>query len=144
MLAFEGIKQAIFFLHVQKDEKLFSSTLGSRLDMTTYLIFPMISAVAVTSEDSQSRSFNPGGKAVGWEWIASLNLPMKAQQIAEEALIKVKADSLGEEKRRSLILDPAHLSLTMHESVGHPTELDRCTWAGKPILLAFLLQHQRN
>ncbi len=39
--------------------------------------------------------------------------------------MKVKADSLTTEERRDLLLDPIHLSLTMHESVGHPTELDR-------------------
>jgi TldD protein len=54
-----------------------------------------------------------------------LDLINIAKQIAEEALIKVKADTLGEEQRRALILDPNHLGLTMHESVGHATELDR-------------------
>jgi TldD protein len=39
--------------------------------------------------------------------------------------MKVHADSLGAEERRTLLLDPIHMSLTMHESVGHPTELDR-------------------
>jgi TldD protein len=48
-----------------------------------------------------------------------------AHSIAQEAITKVKAETLTEEKRRTLILDPNHLGLTMHESVGHPTELDR-------------------
>ncbi|PKN80903.1 MAG: TldD/PmbA family protein [Candidatus Cloacimonetes bacterium HGW-Cloacimonetes-1] len=125
MLAFDGIKQALFYLIMNKDEKLFASTLGTRLNITTAFIDPMITAVAVCDGDSQSRTFDEGGRAVGWEWIESLNLLDKAKQIAEEALIKVKADNLGAEQRRSLILDPNHLGLTMHESVGHPTELDR-------------------
>lgn len=125
MLAFEGIKRAMFYLIMHRDEKFFGSTLGTRLETNTQWITPMISATAVFAGDSQSRSFNEGGKAVGWEWIESLNLTEKAKQVAEEALIKVKADPLGPEQRRTLILDPIHLGLTMHESVGHPTELDR-------------------
>ncbi|MDD4277778.1 MAG: TldD/PmbA family protein, partial [Candidatus Cloacimonetes bacterium] len=93
--------------------------------LTSQFIDPMIIATAIHDGDSQSRTFDEGGRAVGWEWIQSLNLIEKAKQIAQEALIKVKAESLGLETRRTLILDPNHLGLTMHESVGHPTELDR-------------------
>lgn len=125
MMAYEGIRQAVFYLIQHKDEKLFASTLGTRLDLTTQFIDPMIIATAIHEGDSQSRTFDEGGRAVGWEWIESLNLTEKAKQIAEEALIKVKAEVLGPEQRRSLILDPNHLGLTMHESVGHATELDR-------------------
>lgn len=125
MLAFEGIKQASFHIIQHKDEKLFASTLGTRLDITYSFIDPVITATAVYGGDSQSRTFDEGGRAVGWEWIEGMDLTEKAKQIAEEALIKVKADTLGPEERRSLILDPNHLGLTMHESVGHPTELDR-------------------
>lgn len=125
MLAFKGVKRAMFYLIMHRDEKFFGSTLGTRLETNTQWITPMITATAVHEGDSQSRSFNEGGKAIGWEWIESLNLTEKAKQIAEEALIKVKAEPLGPEARRTLILDPIHLGLTMHESVGHPTELDR-------------------
>jgi TldD protein len=125
LLAHEGIRRAMFYLVMHKDEKLFASTLGTRLELNTQWIDPMIMAMAVHENDSQGRTFDEGGRAVGWEWIESLNLTEKAKQIAEEALIKVKADTLGPEQRRSLILDPNHLGLTMHESVGHPTELDR-------------------
>ena len=125
MLAYEGIKQARSLLIMHKDEKLFANTLGTRLDLSTHFINPVITAVAVTEDDSQSRTFDEGGRAIGWEWILELVLINIAKQIAEEALIKVKADTLGEEQRRALILDPNHLGLTMHESVGHATELDR-------------------
>lgn len=125
MLSYEGIKRAMFYLIMHRDEKFFGSTLGTRLETNTQWITPMITATAIYEGDSQSRSFNEGGKATGWEWIESLNLTEKAKQVAEEALIKVKAETLGPEERRTLILDPIHLGLTMHESVGHPTELDR-------------------
>jgi TldD protein len=125
LLGYEGIKQAMFMLECTKDEKLFGSTCGTRLDLHTVYLEPTFRATAVTPQDSQSRSFRDGGVACGWEYIDSLDLLEKAEKVAEEALMKVKADSLGAEERRTLILDPIHLGLTMHESVGHPTELDR-------------------
>lgn len=125
MKNYDGIKQAVFYLLMNKDEKLFASTLGTRLDITTQFINPMVTATAVNDSDSQSRTFDEGGRAVGWEWIEELDLLGRSKQIAEEALMKVNAGSLGPEARRTLILDPNHLGLTMHESVGHPTELDR-------------------
>ena len=125
MMAFEGIAQTSFHMIMHKDEKLFASTLGTRLEISHQFIDPVITATAIYDGDSQSRTFDEGGRAVGWEWIESMDLTEKAKQIAEEALMKVKADTLSPEKRRTLILDPNHLGLTMHESVGHPTELDR-------------------
>lgn len=125
MMNYEGIRQAVFYLLMHKDEKLFASTLGTRLDINTQFINPLITATAVMDGDSQSRTFDEGGRATGWEWVTALDLTEKAKQIAEEAIIKVKADTLKEEARRTLILDPNHLGLTMHESVGHATELDR-------------------
>ena len=125
MLNYAEIKLAIFMLESRKDEKLFASTIGSRLDIKTVYIEPTFIATAVAEGDSQSRTFSHGGQARGWEWVRSLNLTDKAVQVAEEAIMKVHADSLGAEERRDLILDPNHMALTMHESVGHPTELDR-------------------
>jgi len=125
MLGYNEIKQAMFVLETSKNEKLFGSTLGTRLDISTVYIDPTFQATAVTAKDSQSRSFREGGVASGWEYIDNLDLEEKAEKVAEEAIMKVKADSLGSEERRTLILDPIHMSLTMHESVGHPTELDR-------------------
>lgn len=125
MLNYKDIKQAIFIMRSQKDEKLFASTLGTHLKIMSVYTYPMFQATAVSDSDSQSRSFNDGARAAGWEWVRGLNLLEKAEKVAEEAQIKVHAETLGAERRRSLILDPINLSLTMHESVGHPTELDR-------------------
>ncbi len=125
LLNHQGMVQAMFVLLCQTDEKKFASTIGTRLDIKTTFVDPMIRATAVAAGDSQSRTFDPGGQAYGWEYIKALNLLEKASQIAEEAIMKTHAATLGEERRMELILDPYHLGLTMHESVGHPTELDR-------------------
>ena len=125
LLRYEGIKQAMFVLECVRDEKQYGSTLGSRLNLSNIYIDPSFRATAVTAQDSQSRSFRDGGVAAGWEYIEEMNILEKAEKIAEEAIMKVKADSLGADERRTLILDPIHMALTIHESVGHPTELDR-------------------
>ncbi len=125
MLNYNQIKKTFVYFQTQNDEKLFASTIGTRLDIDTTFINPVFVAFASNDTDTQSRQFNEGGKAIGWEWIDSLNLIDKADQVAQEAITKVNAETLSEEKSRTLILDHNHLGLTMHESVGHPTELDR-------------------
>lgn len=125
LLSYAGIRVATFNMYCQADHKLFGSTLGSRLDITTGFISPYLAATAVTDNDSQTRALQYEGGAYGWEFVIGKNYPQKAHQLAEEALMKVHADTLGEEQRRTLIIDPSNLGLTMHESVGHPTELDR-------------------
>ncbi|HOQ79942.1 MAG TPA: TldD/PmbA family protein [Candidatus Cloacimonadota bacterium] len=125
MMNLKEIKKANSFFRAQKDEKLFASTIGTRLDINTLYINPQITAIAISDYDSQSRTFDEGGRGVGWEWIEQLDLLEKSRYVAEEAVMKLNSDELKEEKRRTLVLDPNHLGLTMHESVGHPTELDR-------------------
>jgi TldD protein len=85
---------------------------------------PIVTAVAVSGEDSQDRSFQGGARAAGWEYIEDCDLTGLAPRLAAEAVLKTEAEETPT-GRFDLVLDPMHLSLTMHESVGHPTELDR-------------------
>ncbi|MCD4650402.1 MAG: TldD/PmbA family protein [Candidatus Cloacimonetes bacterium] len=125
LMNYEAIKQAMFHIISQNDLKTFANTEGSRIEMNTTFVSPMLIATAVANEDSQSRAYNLGGKNAGWEYVNGMNFLENADRVAREAIMKCHADTLGEPQRRSLLLDPIHLGLTMHESVGHPTELDR-------------------
>src|SRR5262249_45584201 len=60
----------------------------------------------------------------GWEHVVESSLKKDARPAAEDAVRKLKSESVAPGKR-DLILAPSHLWLTIHESVGHPTELDR-------------------
>jgi TldD protein len=60
----------------------------------------------------------------GWEYVTSLNLVENARKWGEEASEKLKAKPV-EVGRYDLVLHPSHLWLTIHESIAHPTELDR-------------------
>jgi len=125
LMNYESVKQAMFFIISQNDRKIFANTEGSHIEMNTTFVNPSLSATAVANKDSQSRTYSHGGKNAGWEFINGMNFMGNADRVANEAIMKCYAETLGEPVRRSLILDPGHLGLTMHESVGHPTELDR-------------------
>jgi TldD protein len=126
LLSYQDIKQARAMIISQNDDKILMNTDGSHLKINTTYVYPSYTAVAVNQEDSQSRSYNPGATAAGWEHVINLRLLENADRVAREAIMKLNADSLpSDSKRRDLVLNPDHLALTMHESVGHPTELDR-------------------
>ncbi len=125
IMNYEQIRQAMFVIRAETNRKQIVSTLGTDLDIQTTYMAPMLFATAVANGDSQSRSYQIGGRNMGWEMMDQMDFPGNASRVAEEAIQKCYAGELGEETRRDLLLDPQHLSLTMHESVGHPTELDR-------------------
>ncbi len=125
IMNYEPIRQAMFVLRAENTHKQIVSTLGTDLELETTWVAPMLVATAVANNDSQSRMYHVGGRNMGWELIDQMDFPGNAPRVAEQAIQKCYAGTLGEEKRRDLLLDPMHLSLTMHESVGHPTELDR-------------------
>jgi len=60
----------------------------------------------------------------GYEYFRGIDFNTNAERIAAQAREQLLRE-VCETGKTALILDPEHLSLTMHESVGHPTELDR-------------------
>jgi len=60
----------------------------------------------VGNNDSQSRSFNLGGYAGGWEYVLGLNLLNEAPRVAEEAIMKLEAEVLTEEKNATCFWIP--------------------------------------
>jgi TldD protein len=72
----------------------------------------------------ETRSLDVSPMGSGYEYVDQSNLIEQAPVIAAEAVQKLTAKSV-EPGSKDLILHPSHLWLTIHESVGHPTELDR-------------------
>lgn len=124
MLAVPGVVRTFGFLHVTRLRRVIANTDGSWLDLTNTFVEPMLLCTAAVDGESQDRSYGRGGRQAGWEWVRTIDLPGNATRQAEEAVMKCKAET-APPGRYDLVLDPMHLSLTMHESVGHPTELDR-------------------
>lgn len=111
-------------LWFQRVRRVIGTTQGTLVSSNLTFTQPTIMAFAVHGDDMQSRGFQEGVRIAGWEWVEEADLLHWAEKCREEAIMKVKA-SEGPAGVMDLVLDGTHLSLTMHESVGHPTESDR-------------------
>src|SRR5215204_199691 len=111
-------------LQLLREEKTLATTDGTLVTQTYVRVGPQFSATAIGDGDFQSYSEELAPRGSGWEYIESLNMPGNAEKWASLAAEKLSAKSV-EVGRYDLILDPTNLWLTIHESIGHPTELDR-------------------
>ena len=87
-----------------------------------------IEAIAVADGDMQRRSypnsFRGHVKAAGYEHIRTLGLIEEAERIGAEAVALLSAPECPSEVT-TLVLDSGQMELQIHESIGHPIELDR-------------------
>ena len=118
------VNSILFFV---KQERQFASTEGSVIDQTFIRSWPLFTATAVAPDfsDFQNRQGSeaaPMGR--GYEYVVQCDLPGNARKWAEQAAEKLKAKPV-EVGKYDLVLAPSNLWLTIHESIGHPTELDR-------------------
>src|SRR5689334_1829640 len=125
-LKVKGVRFVNSGLLFVKEDRNFASTEGSVIAQTivrTAIPF-QITAVSPDFSDFQSRTnvVAPAGR--GWEYVLEQDLVGNAPKWAEEAVNKLGAKSV-EVGRYDLVLHPTHLWLTIHESIAHPTELDR-------------------
>ena len=111
-------------LWARRDRKLFVSTEGTRLEFDLLAVQGEFTATARYDGRFASRSFATPHLRTGYELIEAANFMAQAPRIAFQAVEKVKASAVRP-GLYDLVLDPEHLSLTMHESCGHPSELDR-------------------
>jgi len=107
-----------------REEKTLATTDGTLTTQTFVRVGPQFNATAIAEGDFQSYNEELAPRGQGWEYIESLNLPGNAERWASLAAEKLTARSVAP-GRYDLILDPTNLWLTIHESIGHPTELDR-------------------
>ncbi len=107
-----------------REEKTLATSEGTLVTQTFYRIAPSFSATAIGNGDFQTYNEELAPRGEGWEYVTSLDMATNAERWAARAAEKLTARSV-EVGRYDLILDPRNLWLTIHESVGHPTELDR-------------------
>ncbi len=103
-----------------------ANTFGSRIIQSRVRLQPGF-AVTVTDEKTGRFAEREGSvppRGGGWEHVTSLALTADAARAVEEAREKLAAPSV-EPGRKDLVIAPSNLWLTIHETVGHPTELDR-------------------
>ena len=119
-----GVVRSNANLWARRDLKLFASTEGSRINSDLLAVRGGFEATAVHDGRFASRGCNTPHLRKGYELIHDANFMAQAPRIATQAVEKVKAPQV-DPGQYDMVLDPEHLSLTMHESCGHPSELDR-------------------
>lgn len=124
MLKVKGIKRTTSFMSFTRERKYFASAAGSYIEQLVLRTHAGYTAVAVGERDFQSRSLPVPPLNVGYEHIEKMPLLENARRVAEEAVEKLSAAECPVGVK-DLILAPSNLSLTIHESIGHATELDR-------------------
>src|SRR5579863_2526810 len=146
-----AISTAEAAMHFERRRQVFVSTLGSVIDQTRFLSGAGFVATCYQDGEIQKRSFpnSFGGQyqLKGYELVDELDLLSHAPRIAEEAVALHSADQCPEGEA-SLILDSSQLGLQIHESIGHPIELDRvlgseANYAGMSFLTLDQLGHLR-
>ncbi len=111
----------------QREWKTFAATDGSFTEQTITHVGAAVEANAIDGDEHQRRSYPDAGGgygAAGYEYIRSLDLETNAARYAEESVELLTAPQCPS-GRRTIVLDPSQLYLQVHESCGHPTELDR-------------------
>ncbi len=123
-----GITLAETNLNFNREEQWFVSSEGSDIHQTKFSSGAGYAAYAFAGNEIQKRSYpnSYGGQwqNKGYELIEELKLLENARRIAEEAVALHHADQCPEGKF-DIILDSSQLGLQIHESIGHPIELDR-------------------
>ncbi len=117
------VNSSLFFV---KEEKNYANSDGSLTVQTIVRTWPTFAATAVAPDrsDFQVRTNVMQPMQRGWEYVLEQDPVGKAYQWGEEAAQKLTARPV-EVGRYDLVLDPNNLWLTIHESIGHPSELDR-------------------
>jgi TldD protein len=109
-----------------KEEKSYANTEGTFTQQTAVRSWMPFTATAVSPDrtDFQSRGEVIAPMGRGYEYLLEKNPAENARLWGEQASEKLRAKSVPV-GRYDLVLHPSNLFLTIHESVAHPTELDR-------------------
>jgi TldD protein len=131
-----------------QEDKIFASSEGADISQQIIFCGGGISCTAITpGQQPQKRSY-PGSfrgdfSTAGYEYFKSLKLLENIEQTAKEAIALTTAASCPT-KRTTILLEGHQLMLQIHESCGHPTELDRvlgteAAYAGTSFMIPKLL-----
>jgi len=123
----KGLTIAECSLGFSRETQTYASTEGSYIEQELLHSGGGMVAFAVGQGDVQRRSFpsSEGHHASGgYEIVEELKLLENCERVGEEAVALLSADECPSGKK-DIILDGAQLCLQIHESVGHPSELDR-------------------
>ncbi len=128
LLAAPQVDHADTHVHVAQENKYYADLAGT---MTTQQRVRIQAAATVFGVDARSGAFEtmrtiapPAGR--GWEYLTGSGWDWDAELALLPHLLAEKMTAPAVEAGTyDLIVDPSNLWLTIHESIGHATELDR-------------------
>lgn len=124
LLRNSAIKQSTAFLNLGREHKLFLNSQGTWSDQLLMRVYAQYTATAVGPEGFESRTYYLPPLNAGYEQILESDLLERTEQVTHEAVAKLRAADCPSETTNIIIL-PTHTALTIHETIGHATELDR-------------------
>lgn len=119
----ENIKVTQSWLDFRKAKKFFMNTEGASIEQLIVMSGGGVSCQACRNGEIQNRSFSDYGTR-GYEFVESMDLPKEGERLREEVVQLLSAPECPC-KDTTLILGGSQLALQIHESCGHPIELDR-------------------
>ena len=124
----KGVRVGRGTMDLLRQRSWFVSSEGSDIEQTVFHTGAGIEATSVSDGEVQVRSY-PGSfrghfSAAGYELVEGMNLVEHAEATGEEAVALLSADPCPS-TTTTVVLDGHQTMLQVHESVGHPTELDR-------------------
>lgn len=122
------IKFAQSSLDFYRTDKFFINTEGSEIEQSFIESGGFLETVAVSGMTTQKRSYpishHSQIRQAGYEYIKELNFPENAPRVRNEAIMLLDAPTCPEGEM-AIITDGYQTALQVHESCGHPLELDR-------------------
>ena len=111
-------------VQLEHEWKYFASSEGSYIEQEVFTTTPSFTVTARKDGQTRSRTFSAVPMTGGWEVAEAAKMLEAAERITAEAVEFCTAKPV-EMGVKDLVLTPSHAMLTIHEIVGHATELDR-------------------
>lgn len=128
MQSVQGLAFAEGGIDLFKRRTYLATSEGTALEQTSVQSGAGVEATAIGEGELQRRSFPNSFRghiaAAGWEHVVKLGLVEEAERVATEAVELLDAPDCPSEVT-TLVLDSGQVELQIHESIGHPVELDR-------------------
>ncbi len=122
------VKVAEAFVRAHREHKVLVTSEGTDVEHEIVECGGGIDAMAVGDGSTQIRSYPSahGGLSCqsGWEYVVGLQFEREAPRVAEQAVALLHAPECPSGVM-DVVIDAEQVELQVHESVGHPTELDR-------------------
>ncbi len=121
-----GADFCVAWSYAAREERLFANSAGARIFQTRTRVHPQFVATAVDRAAGRfaTRESMTPARGAGWEYVLSCGIVDEAALAGAQAREKLAAPPV-EAGVMDVVIDPSNLFLTIHETIGHSTELDR-------------------